>query len=88
MEPSTENQHRKKGTYGFTHMKPSDGNQHRKKKHPLLLTKASAFVSNSLPHKSFRCCSPMLEKLGTIYWFPGNWETRPGYHPREQVSDS
>ena len=26
MEPSTENQHRKKGTYGFTHMKPSDGN--------------------------------------------------------------
>ena len=32
MEPSTENQHRKKGTYGFTHMKPSDGNQHRKKK--------------------------------------------------------
>ena len=31
MEPSTENQHRKKGTYGFTHMKPSDGNQHRKK---------------------------------------------------------
>ena len=23
MEPSTENQHRKKGTYGFTHMKPA-----------------------------------------------------------------
>ena len=52
MEPSTENQHRKKGTYGFTHMKPSDGNQHRKKKLPLLiasqsihcLTKAEAFV--------------------------------------------
>ena len=32
MEPSTENQHHKKGTYGFTHMKPSNGNQHRKKK--------------------------------------------------------
>ena len=47
MEPSTENQHRKKGTYGFTHMKPSDGNQHRKKKLPLL-TKASAFVPQCL----------------------------------------
>ena len=60
MEPLTENLHRKKGTYGFTHMKPSDGNQHRKKKLPLLIAKAI----NSLPHKSFCFCSPMQNIWG------------------------
>ena len=58
MEPSTENQHRKKGTYGFTHMKPSDGNQHRKKKLPLLIAKAI----NSLPHKKLPLLFPNAKK--------------------------
>ena len=42
--------------------KPSAENQHRKKKLPLLIAKAI----NSLPHKSFRFCSPMQNrwKLG------------------------
>ena len=40
----------------FQQVKPANGNQHRKKKLPLLIAKAI----NSLPHKSFRFCSPML----------------------------
>ena len=36
-------------------MESQNGNQHRKKKLPLLIAKAI----NSLPHKSFRFCSPM-----------------------------
>ena len=59
LKPSNGNQHRKwKPGDGNQHRKwkPGDGNQHRKKKLPLLIAKAI----NSLPHKSFRFCSPML----------------------------
>ena len=56
----------------FRGVKPSDGNQHRKKKLPLLIAKAI----NSLPHKSFRFCSPMQNRWKpgheTIRWKPGH----------------
>ena len=60
MEPSTENQHRKKGTYGFTHMKPSDGNQHRKKETSPL----AHFVRNSLPRKKLPLFLPQCKTDG------------------------